>query len=264
MDLGIHGRRALLLASTSGLGYASALALAREGVRICISGADLRRAEDAARRIADDTGGQIIGLAGDLSDPANMDALARDAQTALGGPIDILFLNHGGPPLRTALEVGQQELVDHANTMMLSLVRIAQLTVPDMVARKWGRVIMVGASSVSEPIPNNVLSNMFRAGLAFYCKTLAGEVIRDGVTVNVVSPTAVLTERTRYTAAARGEKKGISADEELAQREQNSTAGRFGSPDEFGAMVAFLAGTDASYMTGANWRVDGGSASGLG
>lgn len=264
MDLAIAGKRALLLASSSGLGFASAMALAREGVQVCVSGSDAARAESAAARIADETGAPATGLVGDMSDPANMDVLFGAAESALGGSVDILFANHGGPPLRTALEVSPDELATYANTMIHSPVRLIQRAVPGMVARKWGRVIMVGAAAVKEPIANNVLSNMYRTGLAHYCKTLAGEVVRDGVTVNVVSPVGVLTERTRGTAAALGAKKGLTEEEELARRERESVAGRFGAPEDFGALVAFLAGGQAEYMTGANWRVDGGSARGLG
>lgn len=264
MDLGLRGKRALLLAASGGLGFASALALAQEGAHVCVSGSDIGRAEDAARRIADETGAPATGLSGDLTDPANMDVLLGEAESALGGPVDILFANHGGPPLRTALEVSQAELSDYANTMMLSPVRMIQHVVPGMVARKWGRIIMVGATAVREPATNNVLSNMYRTGLAHYCKTLAGEIVRDGVTVNVVSPVGVLTERTRGTAAALGAKKGLTEREELARRERESVAGRFGAPEDFGALVAFLAGGNAGYMTGANWRMDGGSSRGLG
>lgn len=263
MDIGIGGKRALLLASTSGLGFAAASALAQEGATVCVSGSDPARAEDAAARIADQCGASVTGLAGDMSVPANMDALLGAAEDTMGGPVDILFVNHGGPPLRTALEVSADELEIHANAMIHSPVRMIQAVVPGMVARKWGRVIMVGAAAVREPITNNVLSNMYRAGLAHYCKTLAGEVVRDGVTVNVVSPVGVLTERTRGTAAALGAKRGLSEEEELARRERESVAGRFGAPEDFGALVAFLAGSQAEYMTGANWRVDGGSARGL-
>ena len=264
MDLGLTGKRALLLAASGGLGYAAALALSQEGVSVCVSSSDPDRAREAAARISGETGGLAVGLPGDLSDPANMDRLAADAEAALGGPIDILFCNHGGPPLRTALEVTGQDLSEQANRMLLSPIRIAQAAVPGMQARKWGRVIMVGAAGIAEPIPNNVLSNTFRTALAYYMKTLAGEVIRDGVTVNVVSPVAVLTDRTRYTAAALGEKKGVTAEQELADREARLPAGRFGETREFGATVCFLAGRDAGYLTGANWRVDGGSAKGLG
>ena len=264
MDLGLSGKRALLLAATGGLGFAAAQGLSQEGVSVCVSGSDAGRAREAAARISAETGGLAVGLGGDLSDPANMDVLADAAEAALGGPIDILFCNHGGPPLRTALEVSANELAQHANRMLFSQIRMVQRIVPGMQERKWGRVIMVGAAGISEPIPNNVLSNTYRTGLAFYMKTLAGEVVRDGVTVNVVSPVAVLTDRTRYTAAALGEKKGVTAEQELADREARLPAGRFGRTSEFAATVCFLAGQEAGYLTGANWRVDGGSAKSLG
>lgn len=264
MDLRIAGRRALLLAASGGLGYAAAHALAREGVAVCVSSSDAARAAAAAGRIAAETGGTAVGLEGDLSDPANMDRLAAAAEAALGGPVDILFCNHGGPPLRTALEASPAELAEQASRMLTSQIRIVQRLVPCMQARKWGRVMMVGSAGIAEPIPNNVLSNIFRTGLAAYMKTLAGEVIRDGVTVNVVSPVAVLTDRTRYTAAALGEKKGVTAERELADREARLPGGRFGTTDEFAATVCFLAGADAGYLTGSNIRVDGGSAKSLG
>ena len=263
MDLGIRGKRALMLASSSGLGYASAYALAKEGVDVCISSSNAGRAAAAATKIADETGVHVAGLVGDLSDPANMDSLAGAAEDAMGGPFDILFNNHGGPPLRKALEVTADELTDHTNKMLLSLIRMTQLIAPGMVDRKLGRLFMVGASAVAEPIPNNVLSNVFRGAMAYYCKALAGEVIEDGVTVNIVSPTAVLTDRTRYTAATFAEKKGITPEEELELRESRLTASRFGKPEEYGAMVAYLSGRNASYSTGANWRIDGGGVKGI-
>jgi 3-oxoacyl-[acyl-carrier protein] reductase len=264
MDLKIAGKRALLLASTGGLGYAAARALAREGVKVCVSGSNPGRAQSAAARLGDQTGSQVMGLVGDMSHPDNMAVLLREAEEVLGGQVDILFVNHGGPPLRTALEVSADELKTYANIMIHSPVKIIQEVVAGMVANNWGRVIMVGAAAVREPIPNNVLSNTYRAGLAHYCKTLAGEVVRDGITVNVVSPVGVLTDRTRRTAAALGEIRGLTEEEELARRERDSVAGRFGAAEDFGALVAFIASGQAEYMTGANWRVDGGSAMGLG
>ncbi|MEC8726767.1 MAG: SDR family oxidoreductase [Pseudomonadota bacterium] len=263
MDLGINKKRALLLASSSGLGYAAALALASEGVHVCVSGSDRGRAEAAARQISSETGGTAVGLHGDLADPANMIALHTNATTALNGSIDILLLNHGGPPLRKALEVSNAELSKHANNMMLSLIRVSQIALPNMRTGKWGRIIMVGAPAVGEPIPNNVLSNLFRGSMANYCKTLAGEVISDGVTVNIISPSAIRTERTTDTAKQRGALKGISGEEEMAAREAGTIAQRFGTPKEFGAMVAFMASDLAGYTTGVNIRVDGGSAMGI-
>lgn len=263
MNLGLSGKRALLLASSRGLGYASAEALAREGATVCITGSDQARNKEAAAKIMSNTGGKAAGLIGDLSNPADMEPLFLAAVDSLGGPPDILFINHGGPPLRTALEVSQQELAFHANRMLFSPIRLVQLVVPSMQARGWGRIIMVGAAGIAEPIPNNVLSNTLRTSLAYYMKTLAGEIIKDGVTVNIVSPVAILTDRTRYTAHAVAEKKGITADEELASRENNLPGRRFGTTEEFAAAVCFIAGDLSGYSTGSNWRLDGGSASGL-
>lgn len=263
MDLGLAGKRALLLASSGGLGYASALALAQEGVQVCVSGSDASRAAAAAQRISDQTHQPAFGLAGDLSDPANMDPLVDAAEASLGGPVDILFANHGGPPLRTPLEVGEEELAAQLAPMILSQIRVIQRVVPGMQERKWGRILMVGAAAVAEPVPTNVISSMYRTAMAHYFKTLSHQVVRDGITVNVVSPTAVLTERTRSTAATLGAKKGLTEEQELARREESTPAGRFGKSEEFGATVAYLCGNTAGYMTGGNWRVDGGDSGGL-
>ena len=263
MDLGIQGKRALLLAASGGLGLASALALSREGVDVAVSSSSKERAEEAAARISGETGNRALGLPGDLSDPGNMDTLVEAARSSLGGDIDILFLNHGGPPLQTALEVSQENLAAQVNMMVLSLIRITQKLIPAMIEQKWGRIFLVGASAIEQPIPGNVLSNIYRNGMAQYCKTLAGDVIKDGVTVNVVSPTTILTDRTRSTASNAATKKGITPEEELANREANLPSGRFGDPEEYGAMVAFLSGKYAGYCTGANWRVDGGNVKAL-
>lgn len=263
MDLGIKGKRALLLAASSGLGFASALSLAREGVHVCVSSADGDRAIAAAQRITDETGTSTCGLAGDLSDPTNMDTLLSTACSAMGGAPDILFLNHGGPPLRKAVEVSEDELASHANMMMFSLIRMVQMVVPAMRKRAWGRVILVGAPAIGEPIHDNVLSNIYRGGIANYCKTLAAEVIADGVTVNIVSPSAVRTERTLSTAEQRGALKGVSGTKELADREAATLSRRFGTPEEFGDMVTFISSDRAGYTTGTNIRVDGGAARGI-
>lgn len=263
MDLGIKGKRALLLAASGGLGKASALALSREGVQVAVSSSSLERAQAAAAEITAETGNLAVGLLGDLSDPSNMNELVESAKRELGGEIDILLLNHGGPPMQSAMEVGQEIMASQVNMMVLSQVAVAQALVPGMVERKWGRVFMVGASAVSQPIPNNVLSNMFRNALAQYCKTLANEVVKSGVTVNVVSPMTVLTDRTRTMAKNAAEKKGVTPEEELAAREANLPSGRFGRTEEYGSLVAYLASDVAGYCSGSNWRVDGGNVKAL-
>jgi 3-oxoacyl-[acyl-carrier protein] reductase len=263
MDLGIQGKRALLLAASGGLGMASALALAREGVHVAVCSSDLKRSTDAAKSISNETNQPAHGLLCDLSAPENIDRVVDEARQLLDGNIDILLLNHGGPPLRTAESVSEQDLADQINPMIMSQIRAVHAVLPAMKENKWGRILMVGASAVAQPIPNNVISTMLRTGMAQFCKALAGDVIKDGVTVNVVSPAAVLTDRTRSTAANTAQKKGVTVSEELANREAGLPAGRFGKPSEYGALVAYLSSDHAGYCTGGNWRVDGGSVKAL-
>ncbi len=263
MDFGIKGKRALLLAASGGLGKASALALSREGVSVAVSSSNLERAQVAAAEISAETGNLAVGLLGDLSAPSNMAVLIANAKRELGGEIDIVLLNHGGPPMQSAVEVSQDHMASQVNMMVMSQVAVAQALVSGMVERGWGRIFMVGASAVSQPIPNNVLSNMFRNALAQYCKTLANEVVKSGVTVNVVSPMTVLTDRTRDMAAKNAEKKGVTPEEELAAREANLPSGRFGKPEEYGSLIAYLSSDLAAYCTGSNWRVDGGNVKAL-
>jgi len=130
MDIGIRGKRALMLASSSGLGYASSYALAKEGVDVCVSSSNAERASAAVAKIVEETGIKAAGLVGDLSDLANMAGLAKKAEDAMGRPFDILMNNHGGSPLRKAMEVTEAELTDHANKMLISLVGMTQLMIP--------------------------------------------------------------------------------------------------------------------------------------
>jgi len=258
MDLGIKGKRAIVLGSSKGLGYASARALAAEGVDVAISSSNLERAQEAAAKIARETGARAVGFLGDVSAPDNMNALYDGAKDALGGPIDILFNNHGGPAFGQAVDLDEQDLVDEFQKMVLSLIRMTSLVVPGMRAQKWGRIVTVGSTAIVQPITNYVLSNTLRGAIVNYMKTLAGEVIADGITVNIVSPSSVLTDRTLQGARVNAEKRGVTPDEILAEREAALPSGRFGKAEEFGALVAFLCSQYGGYCSGSNWRVDGG------
>jgi 3-oxoacyl-[acyl-carrier protein] reductase len=259
MDLGLKGKRALLLASSRGLGYASAHALAAEGAEVAISGSNLDRVTAAAERIASETGVKARGLLGDVSDPDNMNALAAQAEAALGGPVDILVNNSGGPPVGPALEMKEEDLLTHFTRMVVSVTRITGLLVPGMVDRKWGRVLTISTSGVVQPIPNMVLSNTLRGATVNYMKTLANEVMKAGVTVNVLVPASILTDRTIETNTANAARRGITLEQMTREREQGLLGGRYGSPEDFGAMVAFLCGRNAGYCTGSVWRVEGGN-----
>lgn len=258
MDLGIKGKRALVLGASKGLGFSVAQALAAEGVAVALSSSSLERAGEAAKKISSETHGTVIPLIGDVSNPDNMNVLHEAARKGLGGPIDILFCNHGGPALGLAQKVDEAELISQFNNAVVSIIRITKLCLPEMIAQKWGRIFTVGSSGVVQPIPNMVLSNTLRASTAYYMKTLADEVIKDGVTVNVVSPTQILTDRTRSSAAIKAKEQGVSTDEFLAKQVMGLPSKRFGDAKDFGALVAFLSSQYGGYCTGSNWRVDGG------
>jgi 3-oxoacyl-[acyl-carrier protein] reductase len=257
MDLGIKDKRALVLGSSKGLGYAVAHALAAEGVRVAVSSSSMDRAQEAARRITDETGTKASAFVGDVSTPENMNKLADAVVGELGG-VDILVNNHGGPPLGFATDLKEADLVDQFNKMVVSITRITGLLVPAMVAQKWGRVLTIGSSGNVEPLPNMVLSNTLRAAIVSYMKTLANEVAKDGVTVNMISPGTILTDRSRSSTEANAKRRGVSYDEVMAERVKSIPAGRLGDPAEFGAVAAFMASAQASYCTGSIWRVDGG------
>ena len=257
MDLGIAGKGALVLGASKGLGYAVAHALAAEGATVAVSSSDLGRATEAADRIAGETGAKVVGFVGDVSNPDNMNRLAEEATAALG-QVDILVNNHGGPPLGFAKDLKEEDLVDQFNKMVVSIIRLTGLLVPAMVERQWGRVVTIGSSGNVEPLDNMVLSNTLRAGIVSYSKTLANEVAKDNVTVNILAPGTILTDRSRSSTETNAKRLGITPEEVMAQRVKGIPAGRFGDPKEFGAVAAFLCSQHASYCTGSIWRVDGG------
>lgn len=257
MDLGLNGKRALVLGASKGLGYAVAEALAAEGASVAVSSSDMDRATTAAAAIAEQTGSKTVPLLGDVSVPDNMDTLAEQAVSALGG-VDILVNNHGGPPLGFAMDLKESDLVDQFNKMVVSIIRITGLLVPAMVERKWGRVVTIGSSGNVEPLQNMVLSNTLRGAIVNYTKTLANEVAKDNVTVNIVAPGTILTDRSRSSNEANAKRLGVTPEEVMAERVKAIPAGRFGEPKEFGAVAAFLCSEQAGYCTGSIWRVDGG------
>jgi 3-oxoacyl-[acyl-carrier protein] reductase len=257
VDLGIKGKRALVLGASKGLGFSTAMALAKDGVDIVVSSSSQARADEAAKKIADATGVKAVGLVGDVSNPDNMNVLADQAIKALGG-IDILVNNHGGPALGFAMDLKEEALRQQFDSMVVSIIRITSLLVRPMMERKWGRIIFIGSSGNIEPLHNMVLSNTLRGAIVNYCKTLANEVAKDGVTCNIIAPGGVLTDRTRSSSENDAKRLGITFEEALARRVSTVPMGRFGDPDEFGGVAAFMCSQQAGYCTGSIWRVDGG------
>ncbi|MFR9672953.1 SDR family oxidoreductase [Streptomyces sp. TR06-5] len=252
MDLGLRDRVALVAASTGGLGRAVAEALAAEGAAVVVCG---RRGDRAAGIAA--TLPRAVGVRADLTAPDGPARLAEAAREAFGPP-DVLVLNGPGPPTGTAEAASPTGLAQAFDALVLAQQRLVASVLPAMRERGWGRVLALGSSGVVEPIPGLVLSNMGRAALAGYLKTLAAEVARDGVTVNMLLPGRIATDRVARLDAARAEREGRPADEVAAASQAAIPAGRYGTPQEFAAAAAFLCGAPASYVTGAALRCDGG------
>jgi 3-oxoacyl-[acyl-carrier protein] reductase len=266
MELGLKNRRALVMGGTKGLGRAVADALADEGAALVISGRDQGRLDEAAAALKARGAASATGIVADVARGEAMDHLADAATAAMGG-VDILVLNHGGPPQCTATEMTEPALVEWFQHIVVSPIRIANRLMPSMRAQGWGRVIVIGSTGMQHPIPNLALSNTLRASIWAWLKTLSGEVAKDGVTMNVLAPGTILTDRTRDSAAALGRQKNISFEdaltERLAEAIRLTPAGRVGLPEDYGPMGAFLASDKAGYITGSMIRVDGGRIRGM-
>jgi 3-oxoacyl-[acyl-carrier protein] reductase len=252
MDLGLSGRTAVVGASTGGLGEAVARALAAEGANVVVSG---RRGERAAQIAAELP--RAVGVAVDLLAPDGPDQLYAAAVAAFGA-VDVLVLNGPGPRPGTAAEVGGEDVAQAVDTLVRPHQRLVQLALPGMRERRWGRVLAIGSSGVASPLPNLALSNLGRAALAGYLKTLAAETAADGVTVNLLLPGRIATDRVASLDAAAAERSGRTVEEVEAASRATIPAGRYGLPEEFGAVGAFLCSDLASYVTGTALRCDGG------
>jgi 3-oxoacyl-[acyl-carrier protein] reductase len=256
MDLGIAGKRALVLGASQGLGAASAAALAAEGVAVTLLA---RSADKLQARVAEitDKGGKAAPLVADLGKAAALQPLFADSQG-----YDILVLNSPPPPPVKALDVDRAMWLKQFEAMFLNQIDLTAHLAQGMAARGWGRIISIASTSIQEPIPGLVYSNALRAGLQGYLKSLADELAPHGVTVNTVAPGSFATERTRSLDDAAAKRSGRSLAEIAAEGAAGIPAGRYGAPPEFGAMVAFLAGQQSAYTTGAFFRLDGGSSRG--
>lgn len=256
MDLGLDGKRALVLSSSRGLGLGVAQALAAEGASVMMTARSADRLRAAAEAINIAGPGRAETFVGDLA--PNVEAIHQAALDALGG-VDILVANTGGPPARTALAVQPEEWTPQFEAMVMPVIRLAGLVLPGMRERGFGRILTIASSGVVQPIPNLVLSNALRASLVGWSKTLANETAKDGVTVNVVLPGRIQTDRVEELAAANAQAQGRTVDEVAAEGRATIPAGRYGRVEEFADVVCFLASERASYVTGSLVRVDGGA-----
>ena len=256
VDLGLKGKVALVMASSRGLGQAMAVSLAREGVKVAVTG---RNAEGLKKSVEliEAAGGTALALSWDLSDSSVIDALVTKVEQELG-PIDILVNNTGGPP--PTLAAGQDPALwqKSFNDMVLSLISITDRVLPGMRQRKWGRIITSTTSGAIAPIKNLAISNTLRAALLAWSKTLAAEVAAEGITVNVIMPGRVATDRLRQLDESRAQRENMSYESVVQASLRQIPMGRYGDPGEYGDTAAFLASQNASFITGSVTRVDGG------
>lgn len=257
MNLGLKGKRALVMGASKGLGRSIADALAAEGAALVISGRDQASLDAAAKELVALGAASCVGIPADVADGAQMDMLADGAVAAMGG-VDILVQNHGGPPPGPALEVTEALLTTWFQSIVLSPVRITNRLLPGMRERKYGRIINVGSTGMLQPLPNMVLSNTLRASIMGWMKTLSAEVAHEGITCNIVAPGAIRTDRSLETASSLAKRQGKTVDEVIAERSKTIPAGRYGLPGEYGPLVAFLCSEQAAYITGSIMRTDGG------
>ncbi|MEL6767428.1 MAG: SDR family oxidoreductase [Pseudomonadota bacterium] len=257
MDLGLSGKRALVLASSRGLGRAIAEGLAAEGAHVLLAGRNAEKLEAVAGAIRAAGGKADIAIA-DLSDPGATEAVATAVRTVLGG-VDILVNNTGGPPPGRMVEADPSVMAAQFDTMVMRLVEITARLLPAMRAQKWGRIITIGSSGVIQPLTNLGLSNALRASLVGWSKSLSNDLAAEGITVNMLIPGRIHTERVDELDAAASKRTGKSVDETRAAAMSAIPAGRYGTPDEFAAVAVFLASQQASYVTGSQVRVDGGA-----
>lgn len=242
MDLGIDGKRAVVAASTSGLGLATAIALGEAGCNVVVNGRTQERVDEAAAKVPNS-----IPIVGDLSTRQGATAFIEEATSALGGGIDILITNAGGPPPGNfaATDIDAYDAALEMN--LVSMAAMAKLVIPGMQEQQWGRIVAITSTSVHTPMPNLILSNTARAGLTSLLKTLALEVVGDGITVNTAQPGLHLTPRVEDVYSG-----GI--DELAAQQPM----GRVGDAADFGQVVAFFCSQQANYITGVSLPIDGG------
>ena len=262
MDLGIRGKRALVLGAGGGLGSAIATVLAAEGTDLLLTD----WFKPALEQIAGDLGALATSrVESRLCDLSSADDIAALADHALGdfGGVDILVNLTGGPPSGSLFAVDDPTWIKQFEGMVLSVFRITKHLVPGMRERRWGRVLTSTSSGVQQPIPNLGISNALRASLVTWSKTLAAEVAADGVTVNVLVPGRIHTKRTDELDKAAAERQGKPVEDIVRQSVSTIPAARYGRPAEFANVAAFLVSDCASYITGSVIRVDGGLIRGI-
>jgi 3-oxoacyl-[acyl-carrier protein] reductase len=254
LDLGISGKTALVCASSQGLGFACAEALAREGAQVILNGRDAVKLASASTRI----GPNVRWIAADQTTEAGRDALIEGA-----GDVDILVNNNAGPPPGELADWDEAALLGAVNANMVPAIQLMRAFIPGMRARKFGRIVNITSAMVKSPRYFMGLSTSARAGLTAISKAISQEVVIDNVTINNLLPERIDTPRQEFMAQRIMTEQGVDRDEARRQIADTISAKRFGLPGEFGDACAFLCSAQAGFISGQNLQLDGGSYEGL-
>lgn len=257
MDLGLADKVACVAAASAGLGFAVARRLAAEGARVALCSRDESRVQDAAARIARETGAQTTAVACDLASPDGPARFVEEARGALG-PVELLVCNAGGPAAGTFDELDDAAWERAFQLTLMSAVRLIRAALPDMRDRRFGRILAITSISAREPVDGLLLSNAFRAAVTGLVKTLSREVGCEGVTVNAIMPGYTATERLQELARGIAAREHIEPTQVYERWAQQTAVGRIATVEEFAATAAFLLSDKASSVTGAAVPVDGG------
>ncbi|HBY96197.1 MAG TPA: short-chain dehydrogenase [Chloroflexi bacterium] len=257
MDLGISDKVAIVSAGSEGLGRATALRLAREGARVVICSRHEEKLYAAAEAITAATGASVLAVPADVTRPEDIERVVQRSVEEVGPPA-ILVNNTGGPPSGQVLSFSDEQWQSAFDLVFFSALRFTRLVIPYMRTAEWGRIVNITSVTVKQPIDTLVLSNAARAAVVAFMKTLAGDVAKDGITVNSVGPAPTATNRMIELIEAGAKQRGISLEESRAAWTAAIPMGRIGQPGELADVVAFLCSENAGFITGVFIPVDGG------
>tara|TARA_Y100000739_G_C20600436_1_gene462640 strand:- start:671 stop:1459 length:789 start_codon:yes stop_codon:yes gene_type:complete len=257
MDTGLRKKNALVLSSSRGLGLGIAEALADEGANVLLTGRSEDRLKENVTRINKKGEGRAEYARIDLNDVESVSVLERSVKENFGGA-DILINNTGGPPPGKMVDADIKTLPGQIDAMVTRVVQITDMIIPHMRAQKWGRIVTIGSSGLIQPIPNLGLSNVIRASLVGWSKSLANDLGPEGITVNMLLPGRIDTERVGEIDEAAASRTGTSVDAIRKASMATIPLARYGTVAEFAAVATFLCSQAASYITGSQIRCDGG------
>jgi 3-oxoacyl-[acyl-carrier protein] reductase len=263
MDLHLEGKTALVGGGSKGLGYASALHLAKEGVRVAICARNLPDLEKAAKQIESETSTPVVTIAFDLAKTEKLKSEVVDVALETLGSVDILVVNSGGPKAGEFKELEMEDWDAAYRSVFLYVRELYRHITPHMKEQKWGRIINISSLSVRETTPSLILSNVYRSGVLSLAKSISRDLIASNITINSLMPGAFLTDRAQSLMETAATRTGKTVEQVTQESVRSLPLGRFQAPDELGAVVTFLASELAGGITGVAIPIDGGISTGI-